>query len=76
MNALIDFPVLPNQKISAGTYCHDFLLGGEDDFIRYSDVKAKKNEILNHLDIPVLVVFGDIDECVLTEPIEVVKDYL
>ncbi len=75
-NELVDFPVLPNRKISAGTYYHDFLPGGEDDFIRYSDEKSKKNEILNHIDIPVLVVFGDIDECVLTEPIEVVEDYL
>lgn len=73
---LIDFLVMPNKKISAGTYYYDFLPGGEDDFIRYGDGKERKSDVLNSLDIPVLVIFGDIDECVLTEPIEVVKDYL
>lgn len=35
-----------------------------------------KSEILNSIDIPVLVIFGDIDECVLTQDIETVKGYL
>jgi pimeloyl-ACP methyl ester carboxylesterase len=29
--------------------------------------------VLNNIDIPVLIIFGDKDECVLTEPIEVVE---
>ncbi len=74
--ALIDFSVMANGKIAAGTYYNDFLPGGENDFIRYSDGKNGKSEILNSIDIPTLIVFGDRDECVLTQPIEVVKDYL
>ena len=73
-NELIDFAVMINNKIAAGTYYYDFLPGGENDFIRYSD--NSKSEVLNSIDIPVLVVFGDTDECVLTEPIDVVKNYL
>lgn len=75
-NELIDFSVMANGKIAAGTYYYDFLPGGENDFIRYRDGKKGKSETLNNIDIPVLAIFGDIDECVLTEPIEVVKEYL
>lgn len=73
---LIDFSVMANGKIAAGTYYNDFLPGGENDFIRYRDGINKKCEVLNEIDIPVLVIFGDNDECVLTEPIDVVKQYL
>ena len=71
---LIDFAVMINNKIAAGTYYYDFLPGGENDFIRYRD--NEKSEVLNSIDIPVLVIFGDKDECVLTEPIDTVKSYL
>lgn len=75
-NELIDFSVNANGKISAGTYYQDFLPNGENDFIRYVDGVNGKSEILNNIDIPVLVIFGDIDECVLTQDIETVKGYL
>ena len=73
---LINFSVNTNGKISAGTYYNDFLPDGENDFIRYKDGENSKNKILNSIDIPVLIVFGDADECVLTENIETVKGYL
>lgn len=75
-NELIDFSVMANGKIAAGTYYNDFLPGGENDFIRYVDGSNGKSEILNSIDIPTLVIFGDVDECVLTQPIDIVKDYL
>ena len=75
-NELIDFSVNANGKISVGTYYQDFLPHGENDFIRYVDGVNGKSEILNSIDIPVLVIFGDIDECVLTQDIETVKGYL
>lgn len=75
-NELINFSVMANGKIAAGTYYNDFLPGGENDFIKYSDGKNGKSEVLNSIDIPTLIVFGDIDECVLTQPIEIVKEYL
>ena len=73
---LIDFSVMANGKIAAGTYYYDFLPNGEDDFIRYVDGKEGKSELLNCIDIPVLITIGDVDECVLTNPIDVVKEYL
>lgn len=73
---LVNFSVNANGKISAGTYYNDFLPDGENDFIRYKDGENSKNKILNSIDIPVLIVFGDADECVLTENIETVKGYL
>lgn len=73
---LIDFSVMANGKIAAGTYYNDFLPGGENDFIRYTEDINDMNEVLNSIDIPVLVVFGDADECVLTQPIDKVKVYL
>ena len=73
---LIDFSVMANGKIAAGTYYYDFLPGGENDFIRYVDGANGKSEILNSIDIPILIIFGDVDECVLTQPIEIVKEYL
>lgn len=75
-NELIDFSVMANRKIAAGTYYNDFLPGGENDFIRYSDGKNEKSEVLNSIDIPILIVFGSIDECVLTQPIDIVIEYL
>lgn len=75
-NELIDFSIMANGKIAAGTYYNDFLPGGENDFIRYSDGNNGKSEILNSIDIPTLIVFGDIDECVLTQPIDIVIEYL
>ena len=75
-NELIDFSVMANGKIAAGTYHYDFLPGGENDFIRYADGKNGKSEVLNSIDIPVLVIFGDVDECVLTQPIDIVMSYL
>ena len=73
---LIDFSVMANGKIAAGTYYYDFLPGGENDFIRYVDGANGKSEILNSIDIPTLIIFGDVDECVLTQPIEIVEEYL
>ena len=35
LNELIDFSVMANGKISAGTFYYNFLPGGENDFIRY-----------------------------------------
>ena len=75
-NELIDFSIMANNKIAAGTYYYDFLPGGENDFIRYSDGENGKSELLNSIDIPTIIIFGDADECVLTEDIEVVKKYL
>lgn len=75
-NELIDFSVMANGKIAAGTYFNDFLPNGENDFIRYIDGTNGKSEVLNSIDIPTLVIFGDVDECVLTQPIDVVKEYL
>ena len=73
---LIDFSVNANGKISAGTYYNDFLPGGENDFIKYRDGLDGKSDVLNSIDIPVLVIFGDSDECVLTQKIDIVKKYL
>ena len=73
-NELIDFSVMSNKKIAAKTFYYDFLPGGENDFIRYYD--ENKSILLNNIDITTLIIFGDIDECVLTEPLEVVKKYL
>lgn len=75
-NELIDFSVMANGKIAAGTYYYDFLPGGENDFIRYVDGIDSKSEFLNNIDVPVLVIFGNVDECVLTKPIDIVKGYL
>ena len=75
-NELIDFSVNANGKIAAGTYFNDFLPNGENDFIRYVDGINGKSQVLNSIDIPTLVLFGDVDECVLTQPIDVVKEYL
>jgi alpha/beta superfamily hydrolase len=35
-----------------------------------------KSELLNSIDIPILIIFWDEDDCVLTQPIEVIKWYL
>ena len=75
-NELIDFSVMANGKIAAGTYFNDFLPNGENDFIRYVDGINGKSEVLNSIHIPTLVIFGNVDECVLTQPIDVVKEYL
>lgn len=73
---LIDFPFTANGKISAETFYNDYLPGGENDFIKYSSKTNEKNEILNSIEIPVLVVFGDKDYYVLSQPIELVEKYL
>lgn len=73
---LIDFSVNANGKISAGTYYNDFLPNGENDFIRYVDGESGRSEVLNSVDIPTLVIFGNIDECVLSQDIETIQDYL
>ena len=73
---LIDFSVNGNGVIAAGTYYYDFLPGGEDDFIKYRDGSNGESEILRDIDIPVLITFGDVDECVLTQDIETVEEYL
>lgn len=75
-NVLINFSAMTNGKISAWTFYNDFLPNGENDFIKYRNGVNSKSEVLNNIDIPVLIIFGDKDECVLTEPIEVVKWYL
>lgn len=75
-NELIDFSVMANGKIAAGTYFNDFLPNGENDFIRYVDGINGRSKVLNSVDIPTLVIFGDVDECVLTQPLDVVKGYL
>ena len=73
-NELIDFSAMANWKIAAWTFYYDFLPNWENDFIKYSE--DTKSEILNNIEIPVLVVFGDSDECVLTQPVEIVEEYL
>ena len=75
-NRLFDFSINANGKISAGTYYNDFLPNVENDFIRYIDGVDEKSKELNNIDIPVLIIFGDIDECVLTQDIQTVKGYL
>ena len=73
---LINFSVMINWKIAAGTFYNDFLPNGENDFIRYVDGVDAKSQVLNSIDVPTLIIFWDKDECVLTQPIEVVKGYL
>ena len=75
-NELINFSIMANEKIAAGTFYNDFLPDGENDFIRYSDGADVKSELLNSIDIPILIIFWDEDACALTQPIEVVKWYL
>ena len=75
-NELINFSAMANGKVSAGTFYYDFLPNWENDFIRYSDEINAKNELLNNIDIPTLVIFWDEDECVLTQSIDIVKWYL
>lgn len=53
-----------------------FLPNGENDFIKYVDWVNAKSWVLNNIDIPTLIIFGDDDECVLTQPIEIIKWYL
>ena len=73
---LIYTSIMANHRIAAGTYYYDFLPGGEDDFIRYVDGPNAKSEVLSNINIPTLIIFGDVDECVLTQPINVVTSYL
>ena len=72
-DALIDYAIMINNKISAGTFYYDFLPGGDNDFIRYKD--EEKNEVLSSIDIPTLIIFGDADGFVLSESIEKVENY-
>lgn len=73
---MLNFSLNGNGKISAGTYYYDFLPNTETDFIRYREGVNSKSKELNNIKLPVLVVFGDMDECVLTQDIEIVKEYL
>lgn len=72
---LIDFSVFANGKVSANTFYKDFLYESECDFFRYRDLDYK-SRILHEIEIPVLIIFGDKDECVLTQPLEMVEKYL
>ncbi len=72
---LIDFCVFANGKISAKTFYMDLLYNRTCDFFRYRE-REGKSAILNKIEIPVFIPFGDKDECVLTQPIEEVIDYL
>ena len=73
---LINYSVMANGKVAAGTFYYDFLPDGENDFIRYRDGIVGNSDVLSCIKIPVLVIFGDNDECVLTESIDVVTGYL
>ena len=72
---LIDFCVFINGKISAKTFYTDLLYNCTCDFFRYRE-REGKSPILNKIEIPVFIPFGDKDECVLTQPIEDVIYYL
>lgn len=74
-NELIDFNVFANGKISAKTFYTDFIYNSSCDIFRYRE-KNTKNEILNSIDIPILIIFGDRDDCVLTQTKETVINYL
>ena len=74
-NDLVPTSLMANGYVRAGTFYYDFLPNGENDFIRYRE-RNSKSEVLNKINIPVYVVFGDQDECVLTKSIDVVKKYL
>ncbi len=67
--------VFANEKICAKTFCTDFLYESDCVFFRYRE-KNTESEILNKIDIPILAIFGDKDDCVLTESKEVVINYL
>ena len=73
---LINYSVMANGKVAAGTFYYDFLPDGENDFIRYRDGIVGNSDVLSCIKIPVLVIFGDKDEYVLTESIDVVTGYL
>ena len=75
-NELINYSVMANGKVAAGTFYYDFLPGGENDFFRYRDGADGKSDVLSKIKIPILIIFGDKDECVLTESIDVVSGYL
>ena len=75
-NALIDYSVMGDNRIEAGTFYHDFLAGGENDFFRYVDGADGVSEVLRSIDVPVLVVFGTADECMKTQPVDIVTGYL
>ena len=72
---LIDFCVFINGKISAKTFYTDLLYNCTCDFFRYRE-REGKSPILNRIEIPVFIPFGDKDECVLTQSIEDVIYYL
>ena len=73
---LIDFKIMANGKISASTYYYDLLPNGDNDFIRYREGINSESKVLKDISIHVIVIFGDIDDCVLTEDIETIKGYL
>ena len=76
IDELIECSLMTNGTIASGTFYYDFLPNGENDFLKYREKTNGTNEVLKSIDIPTLIVFGDEDECVLTEKIDVVKDYL
>ena len=75
-DALIDYSVMGDNRVAAGTFYHDFLAGGENDFFRYVDGADGVSEVLKSIDVPVLVVFGTADECMKTQPVDIVTGYL
>ncbi len=75
-DALIDFPVMGDNRIAAGTFCRDFLAGGENDIFRYVDGVDGQSAALQSIDVPVLIVYGTADECMKTQPADVVRGYL
>lgn len=75
-DALIDFPVMGDNRIAAGTFCRDFLAGGENDIFRYVDGVDGQSAVLQSIDVPVLIIYGTADECMKTQPADVVRDYL
>ncbi len=74
-DSLIPFSFFATNYISAKTFYYDLLPNGENDFFRYRE-KSTKSKILNEISIPVLAIFGETDSYVLTEDIDIVKEYL
>ncbi len=73
---LLNFSMMANGKISAGTFYYDFLPNGENDFIRYNDGENGISDLLKQISVPILVVFGSQDVCVLTTSVSNVVNYL
>ena len=52
---LINYSVMANGKVAAGTFYYDFLPDGENDFIRYRDGADGKSDVLSKIKIPILL---------------------